>query len=285
MDLTPGMTVWLASYPKSGNTWVRAQFDALASGREPDLNGLSRSSASDAMDARLGLALGDLSEAEVAAALRLSWALGACAEGRPIPDGVAPHASRPRVLRKTHRAWLPAADGVAAPWQPPDAKAIYIVRDPRAVVVSWAHHLGVSIDEAAAMMADPGAAVRRADTHGAIELASWSRHVTSWLDECSLPVLLVRYEDMLARPHEELARMAGFIGEEASEERIVAAVESCSFATLAVREIAEGFREAADPHRAFFRRGEAEAWREEAPADVITRVESDHAAVMQRLGY
>ena len=57
---------------------------------------------------------------------------------------------------KSHAAWLPVADGYPANWQPPDAKAIYIIRDPRAVAVSWAHHIGHSPQDAVDIMATEG---------------------------------------------------------------------------------------------------------------------------------
>jgi len=55
-------TTWLASYPKSGNTWVRAQLDALESGQQPDFNSLNKSGTHDRMDSTLGVPLGDLSD-------------------------------------------------------------------------------------------------------------------------------------------------------------------------------------------------------------------------------
>ena len=266
-------TLWLASYPKSGNTWVRAQLDALVRNSEPDFQAMDADEAHDRMDPALGLTLGALSAAEAAAALRLSWALA-----RPTRSGF--------VRRKTHSAWLPVEDGWPGPWQPPEARAIYIVRDPRAIVMSWAHHLGCTPEEAVVIMGDETRGLRAGhNADGTGVLSAWSRHVTSWLDDCTLPLLLVHYEDMLVDPIGQLTRIAEFAEIEATSEQILAAVEACSFSTLVTREIFEGFPEAAAPGRPFFRRGEAEAWRQELEPALVERVQSEHADVMSRLGY
>jgi len=265
-------TTWLASYPKSGNTWVRAQLDALESGQQPDFNSLNKSGTHDRMDSSLGVPLGDLSDAETASMLRLSWAVY-----RPSHGAV--------IRRKTHRSWSVAADGFPIPWQPPHAKVIYIVRDPRAVVASWAHHLGVGMEEAVEVMGMTKVENGLPDAHGEQDLVSWSEHVTSWLDDCTLPLLMVRYEDMLLEPERELARMADFMDMSTTAEDIANATQACEFSSLAAREIFEGFSEAARPGASFFRRGEAEAWKWEVDAETIDRVCLDHGPVMKLLGY
>lgn len=265
-------TAWLASYPKSGNTWVRAQLDALESGDQPDLNGLMRFGTHDRMDTDLAFPLGDLSDAEAAGILRLSWAIGGDRH-----DGAY-------VRRKTHRPWLDAADGYPIPWQPTGAKALCIVRDPRAVVASWAHHLDVSLAQAAQIMSETGT-TGPINAHGEEGNNSWSTHVTSWLDDCTLPILLVRYEDMIASPEVELARMADFLSIDVTSEQVSDATRSCEFSSLAAREIFEGFSEAAGQGKAFFRRGEADSWKWEVPTDVLDRICHDHGTVMERLGY
>lgn len=268
--------VWLASYPKSGNTWVRTLLQALRTDSEPDLNALDSSGTHDRMDLRLGAPLGDLADAEVAAMLRLSWAMASTSHG---PGG---HPAE--VLRKTHHGWLPGGDGYPIPWQPEGARAIYVVRDPRAVLASWAHHRGHSFQQTVEVMRT-SQSLTRGDLSGGVGAPSWTEHVRSWLDDCPLPLLLVRYEDLLADGVSELRRISDFLDVEASDESIARAVERCSFMNLAAQEIVEGFREAASRDRAFFRRGTADAWREEVPTELADAICRDHGATMDRLGY
>src|SRR5579862_461871 len=60
---------WLASYPKSGNTWLRAVIATLVAARPPDINGLGaiggNSSNRSAFDDALGLDSSDLSFEQV----------------------------------------------------------------------------------------------------------------------------------------------------------------------------------------------------------------------------
>ncbi|MFX4369970.1 hypothetical protein ABTA37_19770, partial [Acinetobacter baumannii] len=89
-------------------------------------------------------------------------------------------------LLKVHDAWLPTAAG--EPLFPPEATAgvVCIVRDPRDVAVSLAHHLAVPIDAAIAMMADPDAQLARVERGLPLQLrqrlSTWSGHVEGWLD-------------------------------------------------------------------------------------------------------
>jgi hypothetical protein len=55
---------------------------------------------------------------------------------------------------------------------------------------------------------------------------SWKQNVGSWLDQTELPLLVVRYEQLKARPLEELRRILGFLGCHATDQRIAAAIEA-----------------------------------------------------------
>lgn len=224
------------------------------------------------MDMSLGIPLGELSAAEAAGAMRLSWALR-----KPLRTTF--------VHRKTHRPWLDAPDGFAIPWQPTGACAIYIVRDPRGVVSSWAHHLGVSQERAAEYMSADRSELHRSDLHGDESFTSWSKHVCSWLDDCEVPLMIVRYEDMADDPERELSRVAKFLQIDASKEQIQGAVNACSFDELVVSEALKGFREAASPERVFFRKGDPNAWKSEVPPHVVQNIVDVHGEVMARLGY
>ncbi|MDG1188059.1 MAG: sulfotransferase domain-containing protein [Ilumatobacter sp.] len=270
--MTSSSTAWLASYPKSGNTWVRAQLSSLQHGEDFDLNRMDESSSNDRMDMSLGMPVGDLSDEDVAGALRLSWALRKPNEAKFI-------------RRKTHRPWLNAQDGFPIPWQPHGACAIYVVRDPRGVVASWAHHLGISQESAAEHMSVARSDLHRSDNHGDESFTSWSRHVSSWLDNCGLPQMVVRYEDMAEDPERELIRMANFLQINASKAQIQAAVAACAFDELVVSEALNGFREAATPGRVFFRKGDPNSWKDEVPDHVLQKIVADHGEVMSRLGY
>jgi aryl sulfotransferase len=269
-------TVWCASYPKSGNTWVRTLAHALRTGKEPDINrlGAEGHASADVMRS-LGLSTSDMSETMSHAFVRLGWALGR--------DTGAADAT---TLRKTHTPWLPLDDGYPQCWQPPDARAVYIVRDPRAVAVSWAHHIGHSHADAVNIMATARSGIpSHNDDEHQFHPGDWSIHVRSWLDQSDIPILVLRYEDLQMDPVPTVTRLAQWLNLPSDEDRINFAIDACAFEKLAVAEITHGFAEAAAPRRVFFRRGEIDSWREELAPDLVAQIEVRHGEVMRRLGY
>jgi aryl sulfotransferase len=262
---------WLASFPKSGNTWARAWLDALQNSAPPDLNQLGRFSTHDRMDSSLDLSVGDLNTAQTLAMTRLSWSMA-----HPIDT--------PYVLRKIHHAWVNGPDGYPIPWQPEGARAIYIVRDPRAVAVSLAHHSGVSVEKAVDSMAYDIRPDVWAQLRSGYVLSDWSTHVRSWTSQTDIPMIVVAYESMISQPVVELTRIATFLGFDRSPSEIQAAIDECAFTTLSTREIFEGFVEAPE-NRAFFRRGEIDSWRHELSPELAARISADHGEIMEEFGY
>jgi aryl sulfotransferase len=272
-------TVWLASYPKSGNTWVRAMLAALTSDDdELDINHLGGgpiASGRPHIERWLGCASTDLTHEEI------EWV-------RPLCDAALDHKLHDVRVRKIHDAlWTSAG----APIVPPASTraAIYLVRDPRDVAVSLAHHSGGSVEWAVTALAAPSTAMldapREIEMQTRQHLGTWSRHFEGWTEHELFPVHVVRYEDVAADPVVQLAGLAEFAGLEASADRLAAAVRSARFEALRDQEKRVGFNERPGRDRPFFRRGEAGAWRDELDPELARRVEHDHAAAMRRCGY
>ncbi|GAA0565036.1 sulfotransferase domain-containing protein [Rhizomicrobium electricum] len=289
-------TVWLASYPKSGNTWVRMlAANCLAQdGRPVGINDLSErsgiASARAPFDFLLLIDSGLLTHDE-ADRLRPrvyeQLARGAEDDTYDVPQ------ERPPVrLVKVHDAYTQTAQGepLLAGNRGADG-VIVIVRDPRDVAPSLAHHNGTGVDQAIAFMGNPEAcfcAKTRALTDQFRQrLLTWSGHVASWLDQADLPVHLLRYEDLQADAAGTIAKALDFAGCPVADERIGGAVERTRFAELQRQELDAGFREAprTPTQGRFFRRGVAGGWRSELTAEQIARIEREHAPMMSRLGY
>jgi aryl sulfotransferase len=265
-------TLWCASYPKSGNTWVRAILRTLLQGGSPDINDLGArgSTAAHSLDV-LGVREANLSPEHVRQVRRTAWASERDDSSRFIP-------------RKTHDAWLPAEDGFPSCWQPVGARCLYIVRDPRDVAVSWAHHLDVSHKDAVEIMADPNfSAFDDVSALIPYRTGTWSEHVQSWTYACDLPVLTVRYEDLGAT--ESVMAMATWIDADITQEEAQRVVAECAFTQLAAAEIIGGFAESPAQDRVFFRRGQAGAWRDELDARLVQRIEQQHGETMEIMGY
>ncbi len=284
---------WLASYPKSGNTWMRILLaNLLATDGGPiGINTIPRMSgniaASRAMfDEFLLIDSGLLTQDEIDSLrprLHEELACGA-GTGHGASDNPAVR------FTKVHDAYTLTSRGepLLAGAGGADG-AVLIVRDPRDVAPSLAHHHDMSIDEAIAFMATPQAVFpnNRRTTHLHQRLLAWHLHAASWLRQSDIPVHLVRYEDMLSDTPVVLRRVAAFAGLDATDEAVDRAVRFSRFAELQRQEHEEGFREIPLPlqHRVFFRRGDAGAWRDELTAEQVARIEAAQGPMMRRLGY
>lgn len=280
--MTP-RTVWLASFPKSGNTWVRAVVTALST--HPHLFGVDQLSHGAqphhvagalpvfGLDPRW-LTIDELD------ALRVSLIRHA--------DDFAPGDSALPLFRKTHEAYRAGAPG-REPF-PTDATraAILIVRDPRDVVCSWAPFFGISIDGAIEAIATDGGeqSGNAALAQTAQPWATWSTHAQSWLaDDLPFPVHLVRYEDLQRVGARALLPALLAVGLECSEDHLDQAFERAAFDRLRESEDERGFHETSTTAQRFFRSGQSGSWRVELSREQAALVESSHATVMQRLGY
>lgn len=269
----------IASYPKSGNTWVRAILTSLNQGGGPlDINKLSVPIASDRFffDDALEIETSDLLPAEEHRLRPLAY------------RSVLPHGG-PLTL-KTHDAWLPAPGAEAPPFPPADiAKVILIVRDPRDVALSMASYYDIAVDEAIQALGSSnfmmGISPQGLRPQLPQYVSSWSRHTESWLAS-SLPLHLARYEDMIAAPQESFRAIAMALGYSASPDGIATAVAAARFDRMRSAEKTKGFRESSPqaPNR-FFRSGTAGGWRQKLTPKQIDRILQDHGPTMQRLGY
>jgi len=271
---------WLASYPKSGNTWLRLALHSLArDGAPPDFSVEERFApiASDRapLDLLLDVDSADLTDDEAEILRPRLYELEARQFAEPQ-------------LRKVHDAWRKTPAG--EPLFPPSVTlgSICIVRDPRDVAVSLAHHLATDIERAITFMGCPDAALAVGRRRGVQQfrqtLLTWSGHVRSWL-HTPKPPLLMRYEDMLADPTAALERAARHLGWRSPHDMVAKAVAATRMEALRKAEDQLGFREKVAPEVRFFRRGVAGGWRDTLSAAQAARIEADHGDLMAELGY
>jgi aryl sulfotransferase len=191
---------------------------------------------------------------------------------------------------KMHDAWLPFPGTNALPFPEDRIRSlILLVRDPRDVAVSLAHHNGVTIDAAIARMEDSQYCIGRTESGLNVQLdqylSDWSRHTLSWLDSGLRP-LVVRYEDLLASPLRVFGTIARTIGVQRSEAVVRKSIAACCFERLQAGESRDGFGESCRVSSdRFFRAGKAGAWRHRLTARQAQRITRNHDRVMRLLGY
>lgn len=274
MAVFPPGLVWLASYPKSGNTWMRVLLSNLKtnSALPADINNLS----SD--ETLIGLwRFGDdmLTDPDL-----LLW--HEVEQMRAIQcDFAATHLKTP-VFCKTHDRFTGRS---GAPVLGTSARAaLYLVRDPRDVAVSLSHHASLPLDDVITLMADEtrlsggGLQVRYL-------LGDWDGHVAGWTGQDLIPTMVVRYEDMHDDTEATLGDILTFLGATVSAERIRHAVGLSSLTELQRQEAENGFRERQSGQKQFFRSGRVGEWRDVLTTSQIRTIETRFATNMTRLGY
>ncbi len=276
-----GGIYWLASYPKSGNTWLRAFLHNLrVDGDAPvDINELTTGAIASGrgwIDDVLGFDSDHLTPDEVD---RL----------RPDVYRWSVHAEEVG-YHKIHDAYTVLPDGEPLVSREGTLGAVYIVRNPLDVAPSTASHYGCTVDRAIAIMGFPELAVaaRRdgiARQQVRQRLLSWSAHVASWIDAPGLRCEVVRYEDLAARPLETFTRAAAFLDLPTDRPRVEKAIRHSEFSELRRQEDERGFHERGSRSEPFFRRGRAGGWRDSLTPEQVERIIDDHGAVMRRIGY
>ncbi len=280
-DRRGGRAIWLASYPKSGNTWLRLALKSLQDGGAAitldDIATFAQMPlARRVFDGLLEVDSGHLTDAEIEA---LRPAFHDVYFGS---DGVAE-------LCKIHDRWFRTAAGRPLFDLGHTRAAIYIVRDPRDVAVSWARFANWPVDRSIRFLAGPQSMLRPASDRitGAIpqRIGTWSDHALSWIDESGLAPLVLRYEDMHADLPATLARVVAHLGWDATPSSIAGAVAATQFDRLADEEARRGFREKPPTAARFFHTGRSGGWRDVLTPDQAARIVADHAPMMRRFGY
>lgn len=276
----PGI-YWLASYPKSGNTWFRAFLRNLQEdGDQPvDINDLQTGSIASArgwLDEVLGFDTAELTQEEVERLRPEVYRWSAAHD----PE-IGYHKIHDACLETDTGEWLISREATLG--------ALYIIRNPLDVAASAANHWHCSIDDAIARMGDPGMSLcksRRAlPPQVRQRLGSWSAHVLSWVDAPGLRVEVIRYEDMLHATKGTFARAARFLEIPDDPVRMEKALRHSSFRELARQEAAKGFRERPQHTERFFRQGQSGEWRHRLNLDQVERIVEAHGPVMRRFGY
>jgi len=275
-----GNIMWLASFPKSGNTWLRAFLaNYLFGGDEPvAINNLDEHSAGDA-DFRYFQPFIDQDGDPTSIGERKLYAVREKAQRHmaEMSEGIA--------LVKIHNR---LANFCNAPTICRDvtAGAIYVVRNPLDVIPSYAKHYGVSIDHAIEATASSTLILPNSENLVMQDLGSWSDHVTSWAQAKGLYMMIMRYEAMLHAPEKTFASVINYLRVPLDPKRLKQSIEFSSFDSLAAQEKKEGFKEASDNNKdGFFRAGRSGGWRDVLTETQANKIIKAHGPVMRRFRY
>lgn len=267
--------VFLVSYPKSGNTWVRLLLGSYFFGHE-------EAPAATFIDT-LAYPFMELTGTPIKE--MTVWEHGALHPAAMFKLQETLPEDSWALVKSHHANAVVAGIPLFAPLF--CHRAIVIVRDPRDVLPSIAAHMGMDHETAVELMAAKNA--RMPDPEGLKVphiTGSWSTHVGSWLRQRRVTHKVIKYEELHADTPAVLIDMLKFLGEEEPDPtRVEVAVRSQNFDALHDREDRIGFGETSQKAARFFRRGIVGGWRDEVQPHLIERLEAEHVEVMERMGY
>ena len=266
------MIIWIASYPKSGNTWVRLFLKSYFSFK--DDNYISKGFPIESHFGQLKIDYTNFEE------IIKNW---------EVMQSYINLKTQTNYL-KTHNA-LCTINNFKFTDKNNTLGAIYLVRDPRDVIVSYAHHLGQAHGEVLKGMLDTsngefgktgGKEYRRSI------MGRWSDNYNSWKLFKDRNVLIVKYEDLVKNRESEFLRILNYLnkidGIKVDKEKLNRSIDEASFDKLSKREKECGFKEASE-HGVFFRKGIVGDWKNNLDDTIVRTLEKEFETEMKELNY
>ncbi len=239
------MIIWLASYPKSGNTWIRFYIISLLMGKKTDLNlNHLRAIMNYPHSSQFKDLISNLFDFDEIAK---NWITS---QRKINSNGNLRFFKTHNMLGKFKGNLFTNSENTLG--------SIYIVRDPRNVVTSIKNHYSLSnYEDATKFIFNENQMIMLSDRQKDLYLkrqkfplaqfiGSWKSHYLSWKN-MRKNYLLVRYEDLVENPKNEFTKIANFVGNliklKFTEDQINTAINLSSFDKLEKMEKDNGFTE------------------------------------------
>ena len=283
------MFIWLASYPKSGNTLVRALLASYFFSKDGNFNfetikNINQFPNSDLFE-KIGIDIKN--EKEVLK--------------NYIKAQESINQKNSTQFLKTH-SYLFNIENNPFTDLNNSLGVIYIIRDPRNVVSSYAHHAAISIDEAAYQITNSiiwGGDLKsnRVSDRTKVYLGSWSSNFHSWKSFKSIgKYLLIKYEDLINNKKETFIKILEFIHKlqkvdfTVDTPKLNNAIESTNFEKLKILEKEKGFIESKVDIKTgkkipFFNLGANNNWKKILNPKIVDKIENSFKKEMVELGY
>ena len=177
--------------------------------------------------------------------------------------------------------------------------AIYIVRDPRNVLSSMCNHYTMNFNEMYGKMIDENASLSIKNPDGNLSnfsfLGSWSNHYKSWKNNFEFKTLFIRYEDLEEDTHNQFWKILTFIeeltgkNEPINKRKFENSINSTNFSNLKQKEKLQGFQESPtykkDNRTNFFNLGFKNKWQQNLPEEISNKIKNKFFNELKELKY
>ena len=275
------MIVWIASFPKSGNTWLRAFLCSYLYMNPEDNNfdfdlfkNILRFPSSKQYE-DIGIKPKNFED------VAKNWIA--------VQEKI--NSNKKINFLKTHNA----SGGLEnSPFtnKKNTLGAIYLVRDPRDVLVSYSRHLELSIDKTLELVLEDDHKgwlnENKKDVLGEIR-GSWAQNYNSWKNYYLTEKIIIRYEDLIKDPFNSFSNIIRYLnklfGLEINDEKIKKCIEITDFNKLKNLEMKTGFVENYNKKEPFFNKGKPNQWQNILDEKTAYKLEKKFEKEMQELSY
>jgi hypothetical protein len=269
--------VWLSSYPKSGNTWLRIFLSNYLYG-EKNINDIHTDNVASSryyLSKFTGIDSQYLTPKEQYKLRSDSYIHRS-------------NKSKKTLWVKAHDAYTFHSNTHLFPVEATRA-AIYIVRNPLDVSISYASHMDISLEESIVRIQDDdnilASNTKKYSKQLSQKLGTWADHYNSWTKQKEIKTHIVRYEDLKQDPVQYFRKILEFLDIEINEDKLIQSIENSSFDKLSKQEKDNGFREKPSKAKSFFRKGIVGDYKNVLSEEQIETLCNSFSEEMKELGY
>jgi len=254
---------YLASYPKSGNTWCRLFINEIIKITEVDnQNPSQKLNASNInlkknlssfivsnrtwVDDQIGIDSSELTQSEID-------------KIRPLVHNHFPSYTNILKFHKVHDA-LTKNNNKKNLSTKNCSGIVYLIRNPLDIIVSMESFFGWNKNKCINFMLDKDAKLADLSDRSTNQICQyigrWDHHVKSWTNQNEVPLIICKYEDLLKYPTREFTKISYFLNLSRNKHHILKAINNCSFKNLRKLERKTKFVEASPKGNSFFRFGQ-----------------------------
>jgi len=281
------MIIWIASYPKSGNTWMRSFLSSYIYSEKGEFDFKLLKNIVQFPTLRhfenINVFPSNLLES---------------AKGWILAQDAINLDNKVKFL-KTHNS-LCNINNYHFTNKENTLGVIYLVRDPRDVLISYSNHLSTDFNatlEAILKSKNPSfispkgvniGSIQNEDIVGSI-MGNWSENYNSWKNLNFGKKIIIKYENLINNPFENFLKVITFLndlyGLKINEEKIKKSISSTTFSKLQSLEKKSGFIEHASKNTVFFKKGKIGIWKNKLNKETVKKIEKNFEKEMKELGY
>lgn len=269
------MIIWIASYPKSGNTWVRSFLtNYFSNNKDFNFSLLKKINKFPNISLFKELNINYKKFEEIAS----NWIT--------MQDFI--NLQNKVVYLKTHNAMV-TINGCKFTNKDNTIGFIYLVRDPRDVILSYADHLGINHQETFDLMTyNYSTEISTSDkNYRSVFLGSWASNYNSWKNFNISKGLIIKYEDLIKNTEKTFTQIIKYLSEidniTINQEKIKRCIKNTNFSVLQNLETKTGFSEKGK--NIFFRKGIIGDWKNNLDTKITKKIETIFYKEMKELKY